>query len=57
MVLHFKELREGNASTVELDPHDGGRDSEDEEGQAGDENGALSFVAVVNEVADTEFDG
>ena len=57
MVLHLKEFGEGHARTVELDPQDGGRQAEDEDGQARDEHRALSLVAVVHEVSDTEFDG
>ena len=57
MVLDFKEFWEGHACAVKLDPHNSRRNSKDEDGQAGDENGALSVIAVVNEIAHTELNG
>ena len=57
MVLDFEELRERNTCVIESNPEHGRGQSEDEDGQTGDEHGALSVVAVVDEVSNTELDG
>ena len=57
MVLHFEELREGNAFRVEFDPKHRGGEPKQEDGRAGQPDRARAFVAVVNEVAHAQFDG